>query len=267
MDGRRDASQTAWEFTVQPAYYQTIWFYALCICIAAATIWWAWRLRMAFIHQQFSLALAERARLGRELHDTLLQSLVGVTLQLGAVANAVGSDRFWIGDQLTRIRRHVEAYIEEAEQSIRDLRSPSLVKKDLVTALNEFGAETVAPYAIRFEPATTSPLPRCSAKVEAQLLRIGQEAITNAVRHAMAGRISLDVRSDGHLVTLRVSDNGCGFDAEHPPADTRHHFGLLTMKERAEELGGRLAIVSSPTGTTVEAVVPLSMRDRVLVEA
>lgn len=266
-DGRRDASQTAWEFTVQPAYYQTTWFYALCICIAVAATWSAWRLRVAFIRQQFSLALAERARLSRELHDTLLQSLVGVTLQLRAVADADGSDRSWTRDQLTRIRRHVEAYIGEAEQSIRDLRSPSLVKKDLVTALNEFGAETVAPYATRFEPAATSPLPQYSAKVEAQLLRIGQEAITNAVRHANAGRIWLDVRSDGHLMTLRVSDNGCGFDAENPPADTRHHFGLLTMKERAEELGGRLAIASSPTGTTVEAVVPLSIRDRLLVEA
>ena len=68
-------------------------------------------------------------------------------------------------------------------------------------------------------------------------------------------------------MTLRVSDNGCGFDAENPPADTRHHFGLLTMKERAEEVGGRLAIASSPTGTTVEAVIPLSIRDRLLVEA
>jgi signal transduction histidine kinase len=144
-DGQRDASETAWEFTVQPAYYQTTWFYALCIWIAVAATWWAWRLRVAFIRQQFSLALAERARLSRELHDTLLQSLVGVTLQLRAVGDAVGADWFWTRDQLTRIRRHVEAYIGEAEQSIRDLRSPSLVKKDLVSALNEFGAETVAP--------------------------------------------------------------------------------------------------------------------------
>jgi signal transduction histidine kinase len=99
---------------------------------------------------------------------------------------------------------------------------------------------------------------QCSAKLENQLLRIGQEAITNAVRHAHANRITLEMRFDDHAVTLRVSDDGRGFEYMHPPHDDTH-YGLMTMRERAEELGGRFTIATAAgRGTTVETVVPVA---------
>ncbi len=156
----------------------------------------AWRIRLRRVRREFSLVLAERARLSREIHDTLLQSLVGVALQFDAIANTLDSSSSAARDQLVRIRRHVEAYIREARQSIWDLRSPVLETHDLAAALRDFGKRAATGTPVRFA-ATVAGTPRqCSAKVENQLLRIGQEAITNAVRHADATRIGLELRFD-----------------------------------------------------------------------
>jgi len=193
---------------------------------------------------------------------------VGVALQLGAISGGIGSTNASLRDHLLRIRRHVEAYIAEAEQSIRNLRSPSLETRDLVTALNEFGADAVVMTDIVFQPSPLSPLPAYSKKVEAQLLRIGQEAITNAVRHAKAGRISLDVTASPDAVSLKVSDDGTGFDTQTIDPNPKQRFGLLTMKERAEEVGGRLRIATAiGFGTTVEVTIPTSLTQSTFIDS
>ena len=203
--------------------------------------------------------MKERARLAREIHDTLLQSLVGVALQFDAISNSLDSSSSAARHQLVRIRRHVEAYIREARQSIWDLRSPVLETHDLGTALRDFGKRAAAGTPVRFMATVTGTPRRCSAKVENQLLRIGQEAITNAVRHAQATRITLEVRFEERAVTLRVSDDGRGFEHEYPTHDAENHYGLTTMRERAEELGGRFSLATGVgRGTAVETVVPIS---------
>ncbi len=140
-DGTWSTSAADWAFTIQPAIYQTRWFYALVATLIVACTVLAWRFRLALIRRQFSLALAERARLSREIHDTLLQSLVGVALQFDGIANSLGPSSVNAREQLTRIRRQVEAYIREARQSIWDLRSPILETHDLPTALAAFARE------------------------------------------------------------------------------------------------------------------------------
>src|SRR5207247_6723776 len=106
-------------------------------------------------------------------------------------------------------------------------------------ALRDFGKRAAAETSVRFTSTVTGTPRRCPAKVENQLLRIGQEAITNAVRHAQATRITLEVRFEDQAVTLRVADDGRGFEDECPTQDTENHYGLTTMRERAEELGGQ----------------------------
>jgi signal transduction histidine kinase/ligand-binding sensor domain-containing protein len=261
-DGTWTTSAADWAFTIEPAIYQTRWFYALVATMIVACTVLAWRFRLALVRRQFSLALAERARLSREIHDTLLQSLVGVALQFDGIANALGPSSVGAREQLTRIRRQVEAYIREARQSIWDLRSPILETHDLAAALGAFAKEVIGDKPIRFTSMVSGDDVIRPPKVDNQLLRIGQEAITNAVRHAHPRRIHLEITFRA-IVTLRVEDDGRGFEGHAAAADEDGHYGLTTMRERAEELGGTLSITSAAgKGTTVEAVIPLSAQTR-----
>jgi signal transduction histidine kinase len=258
-DGTWSTSAADWAFSIQPAIYQTRWFYALAATMIVACTVLAWRFRLALVRRQFSLALAERARLSREIHDTLLQSLVGVALQFDGIANALGPSSVSAREQLTRIRRQVEAYIREARQSIWDLRSPILETHDLAEALTAFAKDLIGENQVRFTSLVAGNDSSRPPKLDNQLLRIGQEAITNSVRHAHARRIHLEITFGSKSVTLRVEDDGRGFDGHRSPVDEDNHYGLTTMKERAEELGGTLTITSAAgRGTSVVAVIPLA---------
>ena len=257
-DGNWTPSSATWAFAIQPAFYQTSWFYGASLAGAALLVAVAWQLRLRRIRREFLLVLAERARLSREIHDTLLQSLVGVALQFDGIAKTLDGSSPALG-QLVRIRRHVEAYIREARQSIWDLRSPVLETHDLLAALREFGKEAATRANARFSATATGTPRECPPKVENQLLRIGQEAVTNAVRHAGASRINLELRFDDRSVTLRVSDDGCGFEYHDDAHDADNHYGLTSMRERAKELGGRFNVVSGAgRGTVIETIVPNS---------
>ena len=254
-EGVWTTSKADWSFTIKPAFYQTMWFYAMALTTALFAVWAVWRVRIGIVKHEFSLVLAERVRVSRELHDTLLQSLVGVVLQLEPIAKTVVLDPIAARNQINRVRRQVEAYVREARESIKNLRSPSLKVRSLATALQEFGREAVAHTSVTFHTELMGTA-AVSSEVEAELFRIGQEAITNAIRHASASQITLLLHFTDQFARLRVSDDGCGFqyNAQAVPDD---HYGLITMKERAEELGGTLTIVSVPgNGTFVEVTVP-----------
>lgn len=103
---------------------------------------------------------------------------------------------------------------------------------------------------------------RLSSNIEHQLLRIGQEAVLNAVRHSGGSSVTMRLHYDEDLVTLSIADNGRGFDSGVPAQGTGDHYGLVTMRERAQQAGGRLNISSTPgAGTTVTASVPARHSD------
>jgi signal transduction histidine kinase/ligand-binding sensor domain-containing protein len=253
-DGALQDAAAVWTFRVLPAFYETAWFTALCAAAAALAVWIAWRVRLQLVKKQFALALVERMRLSREIHDTLLQSMVGIALQLDDVSEGVSRESPESRDQLVRIRRRVEAFVREARQSIWDLRSSKLEATDLFSALKEFGRTAVGDRPVRFAAGSTGSPFALPPGMQNQLLRIGQEAITNAIRHAKPSRVQLDLAFEEAAVVLRVTDDGSGFEAHGTDPGT--HYGLATMRERAEELGGRLRIDTTSRGTIVEAWVP-----------
>lgn len=157
------------------------------------------------------------------------------------------------------MRRRVEEYIREARQSISDLRSPRLDTHDLATALREAAEREVSGRSIELRLEQHGEPRAYPAAFEDQLLKIGREAIVNAARHSRAGQISIELDVDDAAVTLRVTDNGTGFDPRMQASPhTAAHYGLTSMRERAEDLGGRLTIESmSGKGTRVEATIPL----------
>ena len=107
---------------------------------------------------------------------------------------------------------------------------------------------------------SAGPIDQLPQSVEEELLRIGQEAITNAARHARATSIQVDLRQEADSVRLHVRDNGCGFDVDAMWSSATGHYGLTGMQERAARAGGRVTVNSSSTGTHVEAFVPCRRR-------
>jgi signal transduction histidine kinase/ligand-binding sensor domain-containing protein len=246
------------EFSIQPMFYQTSWFYALCTVAVLGLVFAGWRLRLREVRRQFGLVLTERARMAREIHDTLLQSLAGLELQVDAMSSQLDTSQGAVRQQLERVRRQIQSDVSEARQSIWDLRSPSLETRDLVSALEELGDTLAGPSGVGFEFTVSGSPSRCARKVEEHLLRVGREAVSNAVRHAHASLVRLELVYGADSITLRVSDDGRGFDVGEAVRQTENHWGLATMHERAQAIGGQLSLVSRPgAGTNLEMIAPL----------
>ncbi len=260
-DGRWSETEATWSFSQRPRFRQTMWFYALVALGVTGVLLLAWRIRVRQLRQQFALVLQERVRLSRELHDTLLQSLVGVALEFDAVSKSLEGSQSTARERVIKIREQVEEYIREARRSIWSLRSPALETGNLVDALRDNGARATAGQNVSFVFEQSGTPRRLSSNAEHQLLRIGQEAVLNAVRHSGGSAVTMHLHYDEDAVTLTIKDTGCGFDPSHP-VSTGDHYGLVTMRERAEQAGGELTITSSPgQGTTVTARLPIRQRD------
>ena len=246
----------SWEFTVEPAFYQTAWFLALCGVVIVGVAWSAWRLRVAQVRRQLAVVHGERARLSREIHDTLLQSLVGVALQCDALAAA--PDREGLTKGLLTLRRQVEGYVRECRQSVWNLRSPMLETKDLATALQQVAARATNAAGIALQMSVRGPSRRSPGRIDEQLLRIGQEAVTNAARHSGATIVHIGLTYEPAEIMLRIRDNGRGFHPGDPAHSGFGHWGLVGMQERAKATRGTLTIVSEPGhGTDIVVRVPL----------
>ena len=257
-DGKWADTGAMWDFAIDPKFYQTYWFMAFLITSLGAGVWGRWHLRLRHVRQRFSWILGERARLSRELHDTLVQSLVGMSLQLDAIGTAASTSAPDIQKQLARMRSQVDEYLREARQSIWELRTPLRERPDLVVALREMGERLVAGLSIGFELSVTGSQRRCSQDVEEQLLRISKEAITNAIRHARARAVHMTVHYEPTVVVLTVSDDGCGFDLTDRTSRRSDRYGLIGLKERAVEVGGELEVTSRiGRGTEIRVSVPI----------
>jgi signal transduction histidine kinase/ligand-binding sensor domain-containing protein len=260
-DGTWEEPGALWEFSIRPTFYQTPWFYAACVTAAAGAVFSAWRLRLRGVRKEFAVLLGERARLSREIHDTLLQSLVGVALQCDALASDVDAQAP-ARQRFVRLRKDIEEHIREARQAIWDLRSPKLQQSDLPTALAEAGDRAVANLPIEFSLAIAGVVGHASPRVTEQLLRIGQEAMLNAVRHARPTSIRVEIRYQDSLVQLNIADNGAGFEPGGVRGSGDGHYGLASMKERAQQIGGTFSIDSVPGGgTEIRVTAPLPAPD------
>lgn len=255
-DGRWIDAGAPWAFTIRPAFYQTAWFSVTLAITAAAALWGGWRLHTRRVRREFSLLLRERTRVSREIHDRLLQNLVALTLEFDEAAHPVES-RYPYG-QLVRWRKLVEQYIVEARQSIWNLRSPVVEEKGFTALLKQNCERSAAGKGTDYVKFSITGQPRdCSANAEEQVLRIAQEAVLNASRHARANAVSVQLAFEEEHLSLTVSDDGGGFE----PAAQRHHnddhYGLKMMRERAENMGGVFDIASSRgEGTIVSVRVP-----------
>ena len=238
----------------------------MCALAGASVIWLVYRMRLqqvtARVNLQYQERLSERTRIARELHDTLLQSLAGVSLQLEGIAKKVQSAPHDAVSQITFVREQVDACFREVRLKVWDLRSPELEVHGLAASLRAFiervtpTGKTVCEFSVTGEPRG------CPHEIEEELLRIAQEAVNNAIRHADPKKIAVLLAYENQGLRLNVTDDGRGFD----PVSSGHragHWGLKNMQDRAAQIGASYNIKSSAgRGTEVEVCFNFSKRSR-----
>jgi two-component system NarL family sensor kinase len=203
--------------------------------------------------------LEERTRLAGEIHDSLAQSFTGITMQL-EMAKEVMTDKD--NDALSYVERANDLArfgLAEARRSVLSLQPMIIKDADLIESLQMLVERSNIPGRLRctfrsnLEGDESLPV-----VVRQDLLRIAQEAISNALRHAKSTVISVSLRSDSHNLILKVKDNGCGITTE---AEAREGFGFVNMRARVKKLNGSLDIrTASARGTSIVVCVPLNAR-------
>ncbi|MEU9481427.1 sensor histidine kinase [Streptomyces sp. NPDC048191] len=204
----------------------------------------------------------ERRRLAAEIHDTIAQGLTGIIAQLQVVANA--PDLSTARTHLERASALARHSLGEARRSVHNLTPVALAADGLPEALKKTVSEWGERTGTRAEFTVTGTTEQLHDEVSATLLRIAQEALSNAARHARPTRVGVTLSFMGDEVTLDVRDDGTGFDPAAVPERTRSGgFGLEGMRARAERIAGSLTVESEPgQGTAVSARVPLVRDDR-----
>jgi two-component system NarL family sensor kinase len=199
----------------------------------------------------------ERGRVARELHDGISQILVGVRYALDAAKRRLAMGDARASDNLDRGIEHLSGAIQEVRRISRDLRPGVLddlgVGPAIKALAEDFGERT----GIRVEFETVVFRNRLDDEAKIAMYRVAQEALTNVERHACAGTVVIEVRGHKKGATLRISDDGCGIDHAQSSGPATG-LGLRNMQERIEQLDGTLRILSSKSGTVIEATVPLT---------
>jgi ligand-binding sensor domain-containing protein/two-component sensor histidine kinase len=254
------ASESAFAFEVLPRFFETQAFRWICGILIPGLIYGAYRLRLQRIHSRFALVFEERARMAREIHDTLAQGFVGISHQLDALAIKFNGDREVARGHLDLARKMARHSLTEARRSVMDLRTTELENQALPAALAASARRWAAESAVDVQLQITDVKQKLSPELELNLLRIAQEAVANSMKHAGARMIRVELAMEGRFLRLGVKDDGQGFEPAGTFSLLGGHFGIVGMRERAQRVGGRFSLSSSPgSGTEVEVSVPLGL--------
>lgn len=251
---------------ILPAWYQTLLFRGVCVLVFLVFLWSIYQLRLKQLERQFNTVLEarvdERTRIARELHDTLLQSFNGLLLRFQAVSNLLPARPDEAKQRIDSAIEQASNAITEGRDAVHELRSGGLMTIDLAQAISNFGKELLS-------GPTSESFPELRAQVEGtprklnpivrdEAYRIAAEALRNAIRHARARRIEVEIRYDEQHLRIRIRDDGKGIDPGVLGKDhALGHWGLRGMRERAKLVGGNFEVWSElDFGTEVELSIP-----------
>jgi len=207
------------------------------------------------LNVRFEERLAERTRIAQELHDTFLQGLLSVSMQLHVAVDEL-PDNSPARVTMNHVLEVMGPVIEEGRNTIRGLRSSIENANDLTSSLSRIPQEVGRPGVDFRVVVEGAPLPLRPA-VRDEVYRIGREALTNAFRHSAAGRIALHLEYAPNQFRILVHDDGCGIDPQILQSGRDGHLGLSGMRERAEKIGARVKVLSrAGGGTEVEFRLP-----------
>ena len=265
-EGLWNGPEAAIGFEVEPTLSQTWWFrsvLALCVGLVALAVYLL-RMRQLtrLLNARFEERLAERVRLARELHDTLLQSFQGLLLRFQTAYALFDTRPTDAKDVLGNSIDQTAQAITEGREAVQGLRASTVESNDLAQAITALGEQlaagassaTSAGMYVEVEGAPWNLHPI----VRDEIYGVASEALRNAFRHAQAKQIEVVFRYDERQLRLRVRDDGKGIDTTFLKAEGREgHFGLHGMRERAKLMGGKLTVwTAAQSGTEIELIIP-----------
>jgi signal transduction histidine kinase len=243
-----------------PPFWRTLWFRLLLVLLAVLFTLAFYRWRMQQLARQLSLRyeerLAERTRIAQELHDTLLQGFLSVSMQLHVVTDQL-PESSPAKDQLTHVLKLMGRVIEEGRNAVRGLRPSYDNPNDLEETFSRLQQELTPSPSFDFRIIVEGASRTLHPVIRDEVYRIGREALTNAFRHSGGDKIEVELEYTDHQLRVLVRDNGCGIDPQVLRTGRDGHFGLSGMHERAERIGAKLKIWSrAEIGTEVELSIP-----------
>jgi len=258
----------ALDFAVDPAYWQTNWFRALCAAACLGMLWGLYLLRVRQLAHQFDMTVearvGERTRIARELHDTLLQSFQGLMLRFQTVDEMLPARPMEAKEALEGALERADQAIIEGRDAISDIRGSTVGGHDLAKSMTALmtdlseehtagdGGAVTFRVLVEGTPRSVSPI------LQDEIYRIARESLRNAFRHAEARSIETEITYSDSLLRLRFRDDGKGIDPRVLERGGRsRHWGLPGMRERAKQIGAELEVWSElGAGTEIELSIP-----------
>ena len=259
-------SEATLPIVVRPYFYETGWFFAICLAAVAGMAIAVHNLRVAqmaaHLNDRLQERLEERSRIARELHDTLLQGVIGMLMQLYAIETQL-TENSSVKTALARVVGRAHNLVDDGRIALEDLRSQvthnGALEEALLTSIEEFDI----PENIQVHVTTAGISRPLNYVVQGDVYRIAREALTNAVKHSHATAIAIEVGYSDAALKLRIWDNGQGFLTDPDVIGRSGHWGIRGMRERAEHIGGQLRIWSRPAGgAEVELRIPARLAYR-----
>ena len=259
-DGVWNTVGASLQFEIPPTFMQSGWFVLLCAAIAAFLLWLVYSLRMrqvtAGLQRRFEERVAERERIARELHDTLLQAVQGLILKIQNASEDIPADspsRKVLAQALDR----ADEVLVEGRDRVKDLRISHAVSSDLSSTIGTMGSELAQQNSVRFNVSVEGTTRALDSIVREEVLRIAQEALANAFRHANASKIEAEIIFERKEFLLRIRDDGRGIDEVTLKTGRDDHWGLQGMRERAKKIRAKFEVWSRRgAGTEIELRVP-----------
>ncbi|MCI0411752.1 histidine kinase [bacterium] len=276
-DGVWNKTGAVYAFRINPYFYQTRWFLVACVIGFVVVAWAITRFRLRQLVQQNAILeakvvertsmlqetareaaiLEERNRIAQDLHDNLAQGLAGIVVQIDAAKRVLGDSPLDARQHLQHASNQARDSLEETRRSVRALHPLLLERSDLYQALSKLTQQLANGATVKVECNLKGTPRTLSKEVELNLLRIAQEAISNALKHSNAREIGIHLIFAPEQIELRVCDNGHGLKSPKWKSDQDQGLGLAGMQSRAEKIGGSLAIRSqNGKGTEILIQVP-----------
>jgi len=247
-------------FEIPPAFYQTRWFIVACTIAVMMLLYLGYLLRLRQVAARIRVRLvaknAERERIARELHDTLLQSTQGLVLRFQAATKQLPPDNS-VRASLELVLQRANEVVAEGRDRVQDLRTSDALSRNLVQSLSAVGEELAREYRLQFSVVLEGHQQDLKPLIREETYAIGREALRNAFTHAHARLVELQVIYSDDDFRLRCRDDGRGIDASLITAGRPGRFGLKGMRERAQKIGAQFDIWSRPNaGTELELQIP-----------